>query len=92
MHKHKEWYYRVHSYIVDYSKGFAIDVLASDFFKEVETHNHEEVLCVFMQETFVVGYVFVIGFSDPFPESDSFGIIICLVNGLLFLSAKIFNY
>lgn len=53
-----------------------------NFFEEVVTHDHEKVFSIFMEKAFIVGHIFMVRFSDPFPEGYAFGILVGFVNRL----------
>lgn len=41
-------------------EGFAVDVLAGDFFEEVMAYYHKQVFCVFVKQPFVICDIFMI--------------------------------
>ena len=43
-------------------------MLASDFFKEVEAHYHQQFFSVIVEQTFVIGDIFMIGFGIILPD------------------------
>lgn len=52
-------------------------MLASDFFKEVEAHYHQQFFSVIVEQTFVIGDIFMIGFGDSLPKSPLLCTSIC---------------
>lgn len=61
-------------------EGFGGDGAAGDFFEEVKAHDGQEVGGVLTEQPFVVGYVFVVGFGNLFPEGDSLSVFVGCVN------------